>query len=214
MAFGCGDDGGGGGTGGGTGGVGGGTGGTGGGTGGTGGGTGGTGGSTGPTCTDTACLFCPASALDPTVGALFPDGLNVPITFTAEPQTALTQGGTSTVDIVANSAITGLPVSVEATLADTSTTTYDVTAGGSGTADIAVPAAMLSGTDLNIDAGAGTLDATADADATDLTIQLTSAVFDLSVTSPVPLDLTLDASPTGPCMMLGDGVTNTVGPAM
>ena len=169
------------------------------------GGSGGSGGTPGPTCDDTACLFCPPEALDDTVSALFPDGLNVPITFTAEGDPVA--GETATIAVAATSVVGGLPVSVGATLAGTSTTTYSATNGGTGSFEIPVPEQELSGTDLEIDAGSGEGEVDVAAEATELTIHMTEAVFDLAVTDPLPLPLTLDASEGGPCEMLGTGVT-------
>ena len=177
-----------------------------GGAGGDGGGTGGTGG-TAPPCDGPACLFCPASALDPTVGALFPDGLLLPIDFTAVPDQPLVQGATESVTMSATSFLGPLPVSVVATLSAASNTTYDVVAGGSGTADVPVPVQTVEGTTLMIDAGTGAGAFTPDSDATDVVVRLTSAVFDMTVTDPLTLPLLLDASPTGECVMLGDGVS-------
>ena len=68
----------------------------------------------------------------------------------------------------------------------------------------------VMGTDLMIDAGSGSGDFDVDADATELVIQLTSALIDIQVTSPAMLSLTLDASEGGDCSVLGDGVTIAV----
>lgn len=188
-------------------------GGTGGGDGGSGGmgGTGGIGGGT-PTCDSTACLFCPEETLG-TFGAIIGD-INVPIDFTATPQDGVVQGETAMIALEASSEVSGLPISVEATVMDASTTTYVATAGGTGEVEVAIPEQTVMGMDLMLDGGSGTLSADVDADATELTIQITAALIDLQVTSPAPISLTLDASETGDCDMLGDGVTLTVTPAM
>jgi hypothetical protein len=165
-----------------------------------------------PSCEDPACLFCPPEALDPTVAALFPDGLNVPIDLTAVPDQPLVQGATELVTMSATSVVGPLPVAVEATLSAASTTTYDVVAGGSGTADVPVPAQTVTGTTLSIDAGSGAGAFTADGNATDILVRLTSAVFDMTITQPLTLPLVLDASPTGDCVMTGHGVSLMVDP--
>lgn len=165
-----------------------------------------------PTCDDPACLFCPATALDPTVGALFPDGLLVPIHFTAVPDQPLVQGVTESVTMSATSVLGPLPVAVAATVSAASSTTYEVVAGGSGTADIPVPTQTVAGMTLTIDAGTGGGAFTPDGDATDVVVRLTSAVFDATITDPITLPLVLDASPTGSCVMLGDGVSLMVDP--
>jgi len=205
VAFGCSSDssngtGGGGGTGGGTGG----TGGVGG-----GGGAGGQGGMA--TCDAPACIFCPQEALGPQGGVI--GDLTVPVDFTATPdQAGVVQGQMAMVAIEASSQVSDLPVSVTATVVGTST--YEVTSGGTGTVDIAIPEQEVMGMDLDIDAGEGTLEMTADAEATEAVIQLTSATFTIDVTEPnLGLQLNLDASEDGECDVLGDGVTLTVDPA-
>jgi hypothetical protein len=159
-----------------------------------------------PGCDATACIFCPVEVLDPTVGALFPDGLLAPIEFTATSASVI-QGQVATIQVDATSQVGPLPVTVSATLAGTSFTTYSATAGGSGMFEIAVPEQQLTGTTLNIDAGSGQGNVDVGPSATALTIQITEAVFDLTMTSPIELDLTLDASDEGGCVMTGDGVT-------
>ena len=178
--------------------------------GGSGGGAGGDGGGGGAPgveepCEATACIFCPADALGPS-GALFGD-VNVPVNFTAVPQGNVVQGGTVTIDIAATSEVNGLPVSVVATVEAGSTSSYGATSGGAGSLDIPIPEQTVMGTDLIIDAGTGSGDFDVDADATELVIQLTSAVIDLQVTMPASISLTLDASESGDCSVLGDGVT-------
>lgn len=168
------------------------------------GGDGGTGGTPAPTCEDTACLFCPVDTLDPTVGALFPDGLLVPITFTAVGSQLVDT--TLTVDVAATSEVSGLPVSVTATVSDESGTVYSATAGGTGSFPIAVPMQTLMGTTLEINAGAGDGTVEVEGGATEVTVQMTEAVFDIAVTEPISLPLRLDAGLDGDCEMLGDGV--------
>lgn len=141
-----------------------------------------------------------------TSGALFGD-VNVPVNFTAVPQGNVVQGGTVTIDIAATSEVNGLPVSVVATVEAGSTSSYGATSGGAGSLDIPIPEQTVMGTDLIIDAGTGSGDFDVDADATELVIQLTSAVIDLQVTMPASISLTLDASESGDCSVLGDGVT-------
>jgi hypothetical protein len=63
------------------------------------------------------------------------------------------------------------------------------------------------GMDLIIDAGEGSGDFTPDVVAEDLLVQITSALFNLSVVSLGNLPLILDATETGGCVMTGDGVT-------
>ena len=180
--------------------------------GGGGGGEGGMGGSPGATCDSTACIFCPASALGP--GGTVIGDLVVPLDFTAVPQGAVVQGTTVTVDLAATSEVNDLPIEVEAEIIAGSNVVYSATAGGTGETEIPIPEQTLSGTDLMIDAGSGTGDFDVDADATDLVIQVTSAVIDLQVTAPLELSLTLDASEGGDCSLLGDGVAIPVDPAM
>jgi hypothetical protein len=169
---------------------------------------GGEGGNGVPSCEATACIFCPAEALGPN-GALFGD-INVPVNFTAVPQGSVVQGGTVTIDIAATSEVNGLPVPVVATVQAGSTSSYGATSGGAGSLDIPIPEQTVMGTDLVIDAGSGSGDFDVDADATELVIQVTSAFIDLEVTMPVALSLTLDASESGDCSVLGDGVTIAV----
>ena len=144
---------------------------------------GGEGGSGVPSCEATACIFCPADALGPN-GALFGD-INVPVNFTAVPQGNVVQGGTVTIDIAATSEVNGLPVPVVATVQAGSTSSYGATSGGAGSLDIPIPEQTVMGTDLVIDAGSGSGDFDVDADATELVIQVTSALIDLEVTMPV-----------------------------
>jgi len=94
-----------------------------------------------------------------------------------------------------------------ATVNEVSTTIYMATTGRSGTLDIPIPEQTLMGTDLIINAGSGSGPFVADADATELVIELNSAVIDISVTSPAPISLKLDASANGDCTVVGDGVT-------
>lgn len=186
MAFGCTDDEGGGGEGG-------------------EGGEGGTGGGGLPSCETTACIFCPAEALGPQ-GSLFGD-INVPVDFTAAPQGDVVQGGTATIDIAATTEISGLPVPVMATVGASSSTTYTATSGGAGSLVIEIPQQDLMGRDLMINAGSGSGDFDVASDATELVIQLTSALIDIQVTSPTALSLSLDASEGGDCAVTGDGVS-------
>jgi len=172
------------------------------------GGSGGEGGSGVPSCEATACIFCPADALGPN-GTLFGD-INVPVDFTAIPQGDVVQGGTVTIDVAATTEVSGLPVSVTAMVGASSTSTYSATSGGAGSLVISIPEQTIMGTDLMIDAGSGSGDFEVDADATELVVQLTSALIDLQVTMPLPLSLTLDASESGDCSVLGDGVTIAV----
>ena len=130
--------------------------------------------------------------------------LTVPFEFTATPDGNIVQGETAMVAIEASGVVSGLPVDVTATISGTST--YDVTSGGTGTVDIEIPEQVVMGMDLTIDAGEGTLELAADAEATETVVQLTSAVFSIDVTSPVPLELNIDASETGDCDVIGDGV--------
>jgi hypothetical protein len=164
---------------------------------------GGEGGSGVPSCEATACIFCPADALGPN-GMLFGD-INVPVNLGN-----VVQGGTVTIDIAATSEVSGLPVPVVATVEAGSTSSYSATSGGAGSLDIPIPVQTVMGTDLIIDAGTGSGDFDVDADATELVIQITSALIDLQVTMPVALSLTLDASESGDCSVLGDGVTIAV----
>ena len=169
------------------------------------GGAGGAGGGGLPSCEATACVFCPAEALGPQ-GSLFGD-INVPVDFTAVPQGDVVQGGTVTIDIAATTEVSGLPVTVTATVGPPSTTTYTATSGGTGSLDIPIPQQTLMGTDLMIDAGMGSGPFDVASDANELVIQLTSALIDLEVTSPAALSLTLDASEGGDCTVTGDGVS-------
>jgi hypothetical protein len=177
------------------------------------GGTGGTGGTVAPTCESTACILCPAEALGPN-GAVFGD-LNVPLVFTAVPQGPVVQGGTVTIEVAGSTQISDLPVPVEATVVGGaggaggagSTTTYIATTGGDGTLEIPIPQQMIMGTDLKINAGSGSGPFDVDDDATELVIGLNSAVINIKVTSPAPLDLRLDASDTGDCSVVGNGVS-------
>jgi hypothetical protein len=165
------------------------------------------GGGSGPTCEVEACLFCPLSALGGLAAASGED-INAPIEFTAVPQGDVVAGGTVTIDIAATSTISDLPVSVTAVVkAPDSTTTYNATSGGTGTLEIDIPEQEVTGTTLNLNGGSGSGDFMVDANATELVIQLTAALIDLQVTEPIPGALTLDASATGECEMLGDGVT-------
>jgi hypothetical protein len=157
-----------------------------------------------PTCGDAACLFCPVEALDPTVGALFPDGLIVPIPFTA---VASGRAGTTlTVDVSATSMVGPLPINVTATVSDESGTIYSATTGAAGAFPIAVPAQEVSGTTLSFDAGEGSGTVEVEDGATEVTIKMSAAVFDLLITDPIELPMRLDAGLDGPCQMLGDGV--------
>jgi hypothetical protein len=169
------------------------------------GGEGGGGGMVPPTCESPACILCPAEALGPN-GALFGD-LNVPLEFTAEPQGPVVQGGTVTIDVAGRTQISDLPVPVSATVEAGSTTTYIATTGGDGTLDIPIPEQDVMGTDLDIDAGSGSGPFNVDADATELVIGLNSAVIIIEVTSPAPLSLTIDASDSGDCSVVGNGVS-------
>ena len=180
--------------------------------GGGGGGEGGMGGAPGVTCASNACVFCPADALG-TAGAVIGD-LLVPIDFTAVPQGDVVQGSTVTVDLSASTEVNDLGIDVGATIVDGSNVVYTATAGGTGMSEIPIPVQTLMGMSLSIDGGSGTGDFDVDAAATDLVIQVTSALIDLQVTSPVNLPLTLDASEGGDCELLGDGVTIPVDPAM
>jgi hypothetical protein len=172
------------------------------------GGGGGEGGSGVPSCEATACIFCPADALGPQ-GSLFGD-INVPVDFTAMPQGDVVQGGTVTIDVAATTEVSGLPVSVTAMVGASSTSTYTATSGGAGSLEIPIPEQTLMGSDLMIDAGSGSGDFDVDTNATELVVQLTSALIDIQVTSPAMLSLTLDASEGGDCSVLGDGVTIAV----
>ena len=156
-------------------------------------------------CDSTACIFCPGSALGPLGGVI--GDLNVPIDFTAVAQGDVAQGATVTIDIVATSEIGPLAVPVQATVGATSTTTYEATTGGTGTLMIPIPPQDVSGTDLSLDGGSGSGDFMVEANATELVIRLTSALVDLQVTQPAPLTLNLDASATGGCTVLGEGVS-------
>jgi hypothetical protein len=164
------------------------------------------------TCASTACVLCPEEALG-TAGSVIGD-LLVPLDFTAVAQGAVVQGTTVTVDLAATSAVNDLPIEVGAEIIAGSNIVYAATAGGTGETEIPIPAQMLSGFDLAIDGGSGTGDFDVDADATDLVIQVNSALIDLQVTAPLALSLTLDASEGGDCVLLGDGVTIAVDPAM
>jgi hypothetical protein len=176
------------------------------------GGEGGMGGAPGGECESTACVFCPAEALG-TAGAVIGDIL-VPIDFTAVAQGAVVQGTTVTVDLAASSAVNDLGLEVAAMIVDGSKIVYSATMGGSGMSEIPIPEQPLTGMSLLIDGGSGTGDFDVDAAATELVIQVTSALIDLQVTSPVPLPLTLDASEGGDCEVLGGGVTIPVDGAM
>ena len=126
------------------------------------------------------------------------------------PQGDVVQGGTVTIDVAATTEVSGLPVSVTAMVGASSTSTYTATSGGAGSLEIPIPEQTLMGTDLMIDAGSGSGDFDVDTNATELVVQLTSALIDIQVTSPAMLSLTLDASESGDCSVLGDGVTIAV----
>jgi hypothetical protein len=158
-----------------------------------------------PTCESTACILCPEEALGPN-GFLFGD-LNIPLVFTAVPQGPVVQGGTVTIDVAGRTQISDLPVPVSANVEAGSTTTYIATTGGDGTLDIPIPEQTLMGTDLDLDAGSGSGPFDVDADATELVIRLNSAVINIEVTSPLPLSLTIDASDSGGCSVVGNGVS-------
>ena len=137
--------------------------------------------------------------------------LNVPIDFTGETEGDLVQGVIAMVGLDAESIIE-LPLEATASVLADSDTVYDVVSGGSGTQLIVLPeqTVMTTGNEapftLVIDGGNGNIDVTPDADATELQIRLTEAIFNLMVDMPVPLPLTLDASATGGCTMTGDGL--------
>jgi len=155
-----------------------------------------------------SCVFCPADSLDPLLGTFLPDGLTAPIVFTASPTAAPVAGEDVTIDIDAETFLTGLPVAVDLAV-DSGTTTY-VAAGSADTLEIDVPVQMImapAGDDLVVDLGAGSGDFLVDVDATEIVVTLDEALINMAVTAPLPLDLTIDATATGPCELSGPGVT-------
>lgn len=177
------------------------------GTGGTGGlgGTGGSG-SDDPCLNQPACIVCTQEALPPDIAPFLPDGLRTPVVFTATPDGAVVQGGTVSIEVAAEIVVT-LPLMAEGAISEGSTSTYIATEGGDGTLDIVIPEQMLAGQALEIDAGSGSAEFTVGDTATELVIGLDSIVVNLSVTEPLEIDLTLDASSTGSCSIEGEGVT-------
>jgi len=178
------------------------------------GGTGGTGGidPNDPCLGQPACIVCPQEALPPDVAPLLPEGLRVPVDFTATPEGEVVQGATVSIAIDAE-IVVALPVPAEGTINEGSTSTYVATVGGDGAADVIIPEQELSGQDLVIDGGTGSGELTVDANATDLVVGLDSVLVDLSVTDPAELELVLDASPSGDCSIEGEGVIIPVTPA-
>jgi hypothetical protein len=71
----------------------------------------------------------------------------------------------------------------------------------------AIPEQTVAGQQFLIDAGSGSADFTVGNDATELVIGLDSIVLNLAITSPLEIDLFLDASETGACTIEGEGVT-------
>ena len=175
------------------------------GTGGMGGGGAGGSGSDDPCFGQTACIVCPKDALPPEVHPFSGAGLRVPVDFTATPDGAVVQGGTVSIE-VAGQIVVSIPLSAEAFVSLGSTSTYSAVAGGDGALDIVIPEQMVAGDELVIDAGSGSADFTVADDATELVIGLGSIVLNLMITSPLEIDLPLDASQTGGCTIEGDGV--------
>ena len=210
FAFGCGDSG--GGTGGnGTGGTG--TGGTG--TGGT--GTGGTGGGPVLPCQGSpfegeATLFCPPENLPPTLMAVLPDGISVPVTIGATPNGDVVGGETVSIDLCTVSVFDS-PISVTAEIREGSEGTLEAVDGGEGSLTAEIPEATIMGMALVIDGGSGTSDFDVDEGAETLQINLTSMLVDLLITVPLELEVLLDASddPEAPCEVQGEGVFIPVG---
>ena len=165
---------------------------------------GGNGGSTGDACEAPACIFCPAEALGPQ-GELIGD-LTVPLDYEATPEGDVVQGETATIAFSGETSIE-VPVSVTADVLEGSVLRYAATSGGDGALDVTIPEQTLMGTELTIDAGEGSGDFEVAEDATALVIGVESALIDLLVTSPVEISLLIDASETGDCSILGDGVS-------
>ena len=162
-------------------------------------------GSDDPCFGQTACIVCPKDALPPEVHPFSGAGLRVPVDFTATPDGAVVQGGTVSIE-VAGRIVVSIPLSAEASVSLGSTSTYGAVAGGDGALDIVIPEQVVAGDELVIDAGSGSADFTVADDATELVIELGSIVLNLIITSPLEIDLPLDASQTGGCTIEGDGV--------
>jgi hypothetical protein len=156
-----------------------------------------------------SCIFCPADSLDPLLATFLPDGLTAPITFTAAPTAAPVAGADVTIEIDAETFIEGLSVAVSLSVTEGGTTTY-VATGSADTAEIDIPLQTVMGAaneDLVIQLGAGSGDFLVDVDATELVVTLDEALVNMAITSPLPLNLTLDATADGPCELSGPGVT-------
>ena len=156
-----------------------------------------------------SCVFCPADSLDPVLATFLPDGLTAPIIFTAAPTAAPVAGEDVTIDIDAETFIAGLAVAVSLSVTEGGTTTY-VATGSADTAEIDIPLQTVMGAaneDLVIELGAGSGDFLVDVDATEIVVTLDEALINMAVTAPLPLDLTIDATATGPCELSGPGVT-------
>lgn len=180
-------------------------------TGGTGGsaGTGGNGGAGGagvddPCADSAACVICGADALPQVITAFLPDGIRVPVDFTATPQGDVVQGGTVSIDIDAE-ALLAIPPN-ESSIGPGSVTNFAAVGGGEGTLSTMVPEQSWEGENVVVDMGSGMGEFTVNTDATELVIQLDSIQVNFMVMSPVEVEVSLDVSDDGLCTLEGDGV--------
>jgi hypothetical protein len=172
-------------------------------------GTGGTGGTAGsgpddPCVGSAACVICGPEALPQVVTAFLPDGIRVPIEITATPAGDVVQGQTASIEISAEAVLSIPPT--ETLINGGSTAFFVATSGGTGTVELMIPEQTLEGENPVVDVGTGSADFSIDAEATELVIKFDAVLIDISILTPVEVDVTLDVSDDGLCSLEGDGV--------
>ena len=157
-------------------------------------------------CADSdACVVCGADGLPQVIAAFLPDGLRVPVDFTATPDGDVVQGGTVTITVEAE-AVLAIPPN-ESSIDGGSVASFAAISGGNGTIDVMVPEQSWEGENVVVDMGSGTGEFTVDADATALVIQLDTVQVNFMVMTPVRVDVSLDVSEEGLCTLGGEGVS-------